>query len=166
MVDPEKDIASFTLRFVQQRWRDASGEPKVQWRGIIRHIQSSDETSFTDFVEALEFIQSHLAQLTLEATSGDSKPEQEKFLNESLKFWERFASNYSDMMFSALQQSMKQSEAIKEQVEKTAAQVLGTTQASAQQDFARIVVAIKELHSSLEILSNKFDDYSSRKDET
>lgn len=165
MVDPERDIASFTLRFIQQRWRDTSGEPKVRWRGIIQHIQSNDETTFTDFVEALEFIQSHLAQLTIDATSDDSKPEQEKFLNESLKIWEQFASSYSEMMFSTLQQSMKQSEAFKKQVEKAAANAFSITETPDQHDFDRIVSAVKELQTTIERLANKIDEFNSFNDQ-
>ena len=51
----ETNISSFLIRFV-----DAS-QPSLQsetsYRGVIRHIQSGDEISFTRWVEAIAFMQ-------------------------------------------------------------------------------------------------------------
>ena len=99
MVDDQRSIASFMIRFTQHIWRDKEDDPQVQWRGQINHIQGDDELAFTDLTEALEFIQSHLTQLTLDATADVDKDEQEEVLTKSYVLWEQFADTYSKMMF-------------------------------------------------------------------
>ena len=79
MINPQKDIASFTMRFVQQRWKDTDGEPQLQWKGYIRHIQSDDEITFVDFSHAVQFIQEHLVALTANATSDSSESDQQAY---------------------------------------------------------------------------------------
>ena len=108
-------IASFVMRFAQHIWED-QGEPHVQWRGKIRHVQGDEEIVFTDLTEALQFIQNHLTQLTINATSGKSPAERDKFLQESFKLWEHFAVTYSNMMFDAMERTFKQSEAARMQM--------------------------------------------------
>ncbi len=120
----QPDIASFVLRFAQEQWRDPQGEPCVQWRGHIRHVQGEEEARFTDFADAVAFIQRYLIQLTLESLPGGSKMEQEKVMHESLKLWEQFATSYTNMMFDAMDRAMQQSETLKEHMEKAAGQAM------------------------------------------
>ncbi len=47
----ETAVTSFVVRFTQ--------EPEVSpaaWRGLIRHVQTSEETYFTQIEDALQFI--------------------------------------------------------------------------------------------------------------
>lgn len=122
------NIASFVLRFTQELWQDADGEPHVRWRGHIRHVQGSDEDRFTDFAEAVAFMQHHLTQLTAETLASDETEEksQERVFRESFKLWEQFASSYTDLMTKAVERSIKQSEAFKEQVDEVKEQALKT----------------------------------------
>ena len=49
-MSPKKDeTASFMLRFTQKIFNSESGEPQVQWRGNIRHVQGGEEKRFSDF---------------------------------------------------------------------------------------------------------------------
>lgn len=50
------DVVSFMLRFV----RDAGQGSQARWRGLIRHVQGDSEKQFTQFREALEFMQAHV----------------------------------------------------------------------------------------------------------
>lgn len=43
-------ISSFILRFTQETDAD------LPWRGVVRHVQSDEETRFTRIDEALRFI--------------------------------------------------------------------------------------------------------------
>ena len=43
-----RDVASFVLRFTQDLYEDEAGEPRVRWRGHIRHVQSDADARFTD----------------------------------------------------------------------------------------------------------------------
>lgn len=110
------DIASFVLRFAQDVWREAGGEPRVRWRGHIRHVQSDAETRFTDFADAVAFIQSELARLTLGSVAGDSAEHQARAMTDSLRLWERFTADYTDLMVKSMQQTLRQTQAYQRQV--------------------------------------------------
>jgi len=51
----ETIISSFVVRFVQ----DHADQPEYRvsgWRGVITHVQTHEEQSFTRFAEAVAFI--------------------------------------------------------------------------------------------------------------
>jgi hypothetical protein len=51
----ETNISSFLIRFVDVA--QSTHEAAPAYRGVIRHIQSGDEVSFSRWVEATDFIQ-------------------------------------------------------------------------------------------------------------
>lgn len=56
----ETNVDSFVLRFVRET---SAGETKAQspaWRGIIRHVQTNRERSFTRWADALTFISEYV----------------------------------------------------------------------------------------------------------
>ncbi|MCB9135557.1 MAG: hypothetical protein H6636_09025 [Anaerolineales bacterium] len=115
-LNTQRQVASFLLRFTQDMWQDENGEPKVQWRGNIHHVQGDEEIPFTDFTEALLFMQKQLQDLTLQAFPTADAKMQEKMLAESFKLWEQFAANYSKMLFLAMEQTIQRSQEIQYQV--------------------------------------------------
>src|SRR5690348_13937830 len=117
MLKTQNNVASFVLRFTQELWQDAEGEPRVQWRGHIRHVQGDEEDRFIDFAEAVTFIQRHLTQLTLGALSGDQTLDPLKMFKESLQIWDQFTTAYTGVAFDALEQTMKQTHVVKEQID-------------------------------------------------
>lgn len=51
----ETIIASFILRFTREH--DAEASPSgTWWRGVVRHVQTSEDTHFTRMEDALAFI--------------------------------------------------------------------------------------------------------------
>ena len=63
----KEETASFVLRFNQKIFHTEEGDPQVQWRGNIRHVQGGDEQRFSEFDEVVQFIQGKLAELTIQA---------------------------------------------------------------------------------------------------
>ena len=51
----ETNISSFLIRFVDATV--VAQEASASYRGVIRHIQTGDELSFTRWAEVTEFIQ-------------------------------------------------------------------------------------------------------------
>lgn len=151
------NIASFVLRFTQELWQDAQGEPHVQWRGHIRHVQGDEEGRFTDFAEAVAFIQRYLTQLTLESLSGRNNMSQEKVLRESFKLWEQFASSYTDMMFQAMERTIKQSEALQEYIDESTEKALKAWQLPLEAEPSQIVEALNQLQTQLQALTNRVE---------
>lgn len=113
------DIASFVLRFAQEIWRDQDGAPRVRWRGRIQHVQGDDEARFTDFADAVAFIQQRLAELTLDAAAEAPVVEREQVLADSFRLWERFAESYAGMMQAAMSRTVERSETYRRQLAET-----------------------------------------------
>jgi murein L,D-transpeptidase YafK len=157
MIKTQNNIVSFVLRFTQELWRDTQGEPHVQWRGHIRHVQNDAEDRFTDFAEAVGFIQRCLTQLMLSSLSEDEKMSQEKILRESFKFWEQFASSYTNMMVEAMEQTVKQSEALQKRLDETTAQALKAWRLPAQPVSEQISDRLNELHSQVQALAERVE---------
>lgn len=165
----QRDIASFVLRFTQEMWQDDQGDPRVEWRGHIRHVQGDEEFHFTELNEALQFIQKALMQLTMDTVPKDNKPFQEKAMRESFKLWETFAQSYADMMVQAMERTVKQSEAVSRQLTETVEQawrpwwLMGLApsgKAEAQQglspeDQQRLMQTLLTMQEQLEILARK-----------
>jgi hypothetical protein len=51
----EMNISSFLIRFIDATQQ--SDQVEAQYRGLIRHIQSGDEMTFTRWADATDFIQ-------------------------------------------------------------------------------------------------------------
>ncbi len=51
----EMTIASFVLRFTQEQ-ASGSGSASGPWHGVIRHVQSDEETHFKRIEDALAFV--------------------------------------------------------------------------------------------------------------
>ncbi len=144
------NIASFVLRFTQDLWQDMQGKFHVRWRGQIRHVQGDEEERFTDFAEMVTFMQRYLTQLTMDTLSGDKSMSQEKVFQESIKLWEQFASSYSDMMFKAMEQTVKQSESFQEQAVKA-------WQLPIRPNRDQIIEAFDKLQDQIEKLTNRVE---------
>jgi gas vesicle protein len=160
MTKGQRDIASFLVRFTQDLWQDAQGDPQVHWRGHIRHIQGDEEVRFTSFTEAVDFIQRYLAQLTLGALDtlpGGDKMDQEKTLRESFKLWEEFASSYTEIMFKTMEQTLKQSQAFTHQMDEAVQQALKSWRLPVQADQAQIIEAVNNLQAQVEALAKKVE---------
>ncbi len=49
----ETAVTSFIIRFTQEKEVDT---PDMNWHGLVRHVQSSEECHFAKIEEALTFI--------------------------------------------------------------------------------------------------------------
>ncbi len=67
---PETTVNSFIVRFVQETPAQ-SGAGIKPWHGIIRHVQSSQETRFTQIEDALAFMRGYV-DITGEKTRLDA----------------------------------------------------------------------------------------------
>lgn len=157
------NVASFVLRFTQELWQDTQGEPHVRWRGHIRHVQGNEEERFTDFAEAVTFIQRYLTELTADSLAGDKsvseeKDFQEKVFKESFKLWEQFASSYSNMMFQAMEQTVKQSETIKEQMDEATKHALNAWQLPGQPNQEKILEALNSLQAQMQAITERLEN--------
>ncbi|MEM1126623.1 MAG: hypothetical protein AAGI71_08230 [Bacteroidota bacterium] len=112
-----RNIASFLVRFTQDLWQDAVGDPQVRWQGTIRHVQGDEQVPFTEVADAVAFMQRELATLTLHTLDAVPNIDRTKGLQESFKIWERFASSYTDFMVGQVQRGLDQTQALRTQVD-------------------------------------------------
>ena len=160
------DIASFVLRFTQDLYADEGGESRVRWRGHIRHVQSDTEARFTEFADAVAFMQQRLATLTMNAVADRSPDDQRQALADSFQLWERVTSGYATYMLDAFSQTMAKSEAVRqqvgEQIERSLtwwSPFLGTGAAADKDkrppDAAAVLAALGEVAARLQALDEK-----------
>ena len=112
----DQDMVSFVLRFV----REAGEEQQARWRGVVKHVQSNTETSFSQFSEAFSFMQSYvndIAQASYEETArvgqnfGDANPiDTDAFATkpfaETTRLWGDFMPRYTPMMMDSINEAM------------------------------------------------------------
>jgi hypothetical protein len=153
------NVASFVLRFTQELWQDPQGEPHVRWRGHIRHVQGDEEERFTDFAEAVTFIQRYLTELTVDSLAGDESASHEKVFRENFKFWQQFASSYSNMMYQAMEQTVRQSETFKDHMDEATKQALNAWQLPGQLNQEKILEALNSLQAQIQTLTDRIEEW-------
>lgn len=107
MAAKKDETASFMIRFTQKIYRSEDGEPQIQWRGNINHVQSGDEKRFSDFEKAAGFIREKLAELTVTAMENKSPEEQKGILAKSFDMWKRMAAETPKMVVETIKDPRK-----------------------------------------------------------
>ena len=89
-----QDVVSFVLRFV----RDAGQENQARWRGKVQHVQGSAERQFSQFSEALAFMQEHMNSAAEAAAKDSAKLAQNNPWLETAKLWGEFVPQYNKLV--------------------------------------------------------------------
>ena len=76
MTDQPPGIDSFVIRFVRPGSKSTGPDPGPPFRGVIRHVQSNKERSFTEWGEAETFIRRYIHLESL--TPSQTKPQNPK----------------------------------------------------------------------------------------
>jgi hypothetical protein len=158
MTRTQRDVASFLVRFTQDLWQDDQGEPHVEWRGHVRHIQGDEQVRFTDFSEAVSFMQRNMKELTLgtlEALSVKEQTDRQNAVQESFGLWEKSAASYADMMFGAMEQARQQSETFQKQVGTAMQESLQAWTPSSPVESRQILEALQSLQTEVQSLAER-----------
>lgn len=111
------ETASFMLRFTQKIFKNKEGEPQVQWRGNIRHVQGGDEKRFSEFDDAVNFIQGKLAEMTIQQMEDKSPEEQKGILAKSFNLWKKMALSAPQMVMETIKDPKKQVEKLQTEIQ-------------------------------------------------
>ena len=111
------ETASFMLRFTQKIFQNEEGESQVQWRGNIRHVQGGDEKRFSEFDDAVNFIQGKLAEMTIQQMEDKSPEEQKGILSKSFNLWKKMALSGPKMVMDTIKDPKKQIEQVQNQIQ-------------------------------------------------
>ncbi len=176
MANKKEETASFVIRFTQKIFQSEAGEPQVQWRGNIRHVQGGEEKRFSEFDSAVEFIREKLADLTLVAMEDKTPEEQKGILAKSFDMWKKMALTAPQMVIETIKDPKKQIEQVQTQltqagenltqkIEDTISQRLPIDEwrASSKSDYKNLVGLIEKLAKDMEDLNKKVDKLSKKK---
>ena len=165
MTKKQEQTASFMVRF-NQRIFEENGEPKVQWRGKISHVQDGDEQRFSDFNDALIFMQNKLAELTEEATKHQTTEEQESILDKSLSMWKTIKNVGPKVLRDTLKDPKKQFTHLQDEIQEKISTIgeeisekvhINEWRNASKTDFNKIQNQIASLSSEIKNLSTKID---------
>ena len=164
MTKKADQTASFMVRFNQIIFEE-DGESKVQWRGKVSHVQGGEDQSFSDFNDAVKFIQERLAHLTLEATKDETPEQQESLLEKSFSLWKTVAREGPKVIMETLKDPRKQVANLQDQISyfgedlKDKVQIDQWRNAS-RSDLKTIKESISQLADEMKKLNAKVDAIS------
>jgi len=172
MASKKEETASFMLRFTQKIFENESGEPQIQWRGNIRHVQGGDEKRFSEFDDVVTFIQSHLQDLTIQAMEDKSPEEQKGILSKSFDLWKRMAAEAPKMVLDTIKDPKKQVAQIQDQIQDQISQVkdeigqkldFDSWLTSSKSDSKLIMEHLEKLSKDISKLNKKVEKLSKKK---
>ena len=165
MAKKQDQTASFMVRF-NQRIFEEDGESKVQWRGKISHVQGGEDQSFSDFNEALVFMQEKLATLTKEATKDQPKEEREGILKKSFSVWKTMKEVGPKVIMDTIKDPKKQISNIQDQIQDQLSHLgeeigekvhIDQWRNASRADYHNIQNSIEEVAKDLKKLAEKVD---------
>lgn len=165
MTKKQEQTASFMVRFHQQIFEE-NGESKIQWRGKISHVQDGDEKRFSDFNDALNFMQTKLAVLTEAATEHETSKKQESILDKSLSMWKTIKDVGPRVLKDTIKDPKKQFTNLQDEIqdkisvfsEEISEKVhINEWRNASRSDFNKIQNQIENLSTEIQKLSTKMD---------
>jgi len=171
MSKKQDQTASFMVRFNQNIFEE-DGESKVQWRGKISHVQEGDEQNFTDFNDALLFMQQKLANLTKEATKDKTTEQQEGILQKSLYMWKTMKEVGPKVLMETIKDPKKQLSQFQDQIQGQISSIgeeisekvqIDEWRNASRSDYKKVKKSINELSEQIKQLSEKIDTISKKK---
>ena len=112
----KEETASFVVRFNQKIFHTEAGDPQIQWRGSIRHVQGGEEKRFSEFEQVMKFMQGKLQELTMQATEDKTPEEQKGILEKSFNMWKRVARETPKMVIETIKDPKKGIAQIQQQI--------------------------------------------------
>ena len=172
MASKKEETASFMLRFTQKIFENETGGQEVQWRGNIRHVQGGDEKRFSEFDEVVQFIQSKLTDLTIQAMEDKSPEEQKGILAKSFQIWKKMATDGENLIRQTIKDPKKGVAQIQGQIQGQLEQVkedlgqkidLDAWLSFNKKDSGQIMDKLEALTNQIADLNAKVDGLSKKK---
>jgi hypothetical protein len=166
----DQDLVSFVLRFV----REAGEEQQARWRGVVKHVQSNTEASFSQFSEALAFMQRYvndIAQSSFQeaAKMGQAFADPAAYsanpFAETARLWGGYMPRYTQMMVDSMNEAMAtgagMAKPVEEMVETTMA-AWGMPSRAAEADQDKAAAALEAMAAQMAALSDKIASLESQ----
>jgi phosphoenolpyruvate-protein kinase (PTS system EI component) len=180
MPENKEETASFVLRLTQKIYKSDEGEPQVQWRGNIRHVQSGDEQRIADYEAATEFVRKKLGDLTQKAVENQPEEEQKGILSKSIDFWKKVATEAPKLVIETIKDPKKQATHLQEQITEQFQQIgdnlehkieerfgkkieLEDILGSSKADFRKILEMLTDMSEQINTLNKRVEKLSKPK---
>jgi hypothetical protein len=180
MSDKKEETASFVLRLNQKIFESENGQPEIQWRGNIRHVQTGEESRFSNFEAAKDFVQNKLSDLTLKAVENKSEEDQKGIISKSFDFWKKVASATPKMVLDSIKDPKKQVTNLQDQIQEQIANLgesishkiedrigqkieMDDILGSSKSDTKKILTMLNQLSEKIELLNEKVETLSKKK---
>jgi len=177
MANKKEETASFVLRFTQKIFENEVGEPEIQWRGHIRHVQDGEEKRFSEMDEFVKFVQHKLSELTMQAVEDKSPEEQKGIIAKSFDIWKKVAATTPKMVLESIKDPKKQiaqiqdqiqdqihnvSEAINQKIEDKIGRHLEPDEwlSSTKSDYKNVMSLLEKMNDQMITLTKKVDKLS------
>jgi len=162
MAKRNDQTASFMVRFNQKIYQDTEGLDQVQWRGKISHVQGGDQSNFSEFSEAISFIQDKLSGLTKQATEDRTPEEQEGILTKSLDIWKKLSTTGAKMAMETIKDPRKGVAQIQEQISQVGGELgskieIDNIRSASKSDLQSVLKRLEEVSADLRSLHSKVD---------
>ncbi|MEM9549351.1 MAG: hypothetical protein AAGA77_25490 [Bacteroidota bacterium] len=158
--------ASFMIRFTQKIFKGKDGNPGVQWRGKISHVQSGDDSSFVEFENAIAFMQEKLEDLTAASIEGKSEKEQDGILSKSFDLLKKIKDNAPKVVMDTIKDPIGQVGNIKDQIEEQIKDVgdelsqkieIDSLRMVSKSDYKEMVGLMQKMSKQIDSLARKVD---------
>lgn len=154
----DQDLVSFVLRFV----REAGEEQQARWRGVVKHVQSNNEASFSQISEALTFMQGYINDIA-QSSFEENKRMGEEFAQvnpfaETARLWGDLMPRYTQMMMDSMGQAMATSADMAKPMEEMMDSTLsawGVPKRSSQAEQEETAAALGAMAAQLAALNEK-----------
>ena len=171
MIKKQEETASFVLRLSQKIYNSEEGEHQIRYRGNIRHVQSGDETRFSTFENASEFVKNKLSEMTLKAVENIPEDAQKGIIAKSFDFWKKVASATPKIVIDSIKDPKKQAthlqEQIQEQIHNFSEKIedkignkieIENWLPSAKAEHKELMALIHEMSNKIDVLNQKIED--------
>lgn len=170
MASKKEETVSFVLRFTQKIFETDDGEQNVQWRGNVKHVQGDDEKRFTEFEDAVGFMQEKLTDLTIKGIEDKSPKEQKGILAKNFELWKKMTMESQKLVFDVIKDPKKQlaqmqtqvsqlGDTLTQQIEEKIGQKIDVDEwrASSKSDHKNLIDVIDKLSKDVARLHKKVD---------
>jgi len=163
--------SSFVIRFTQKLFDDTEGNTNIQWRGKISHVQGGDQKSFSEFEDAISFMQSKLSEMTVasvELAEDKTKEEKEGLISKSFDIWKKVSKTAPKIMMDVLKDPKGQVSQIQEQISHVGDEIsqkieIDDWRMASKSDFKTMMSNISKMAEEISALNKKIDTLSKKK---
>lgn len=164
--------ASFMIRFTQKIFESEEGEPNVQWRGKISHVQSGDDQGFIEFDNAVDFMQDKLGILTQSTIKDKPKEDHENILSKSFGMLRKFKDQAPSFVMDTIKDPLGQvgniQDQIKEQIKDVSGEIsqkldVDNIRMASRSDYKDMLNMMNVMSKQIERLTDKVDQMDKKK---